>query len=388
MSLSNDLFNHDVTPKSTRRGRSLQGCSTCRRRHAKCDERQPSCLVCEDQGIKCEGYEINLVFDGSPRQNSLCRRPLFSLEMRQHMTEILTTSVRPEDVDIYLSRVDDGCSNIQDSVDFSANTGPFGVFSMKPVEGQLQRSTEASLSRMSPTELGEVAEPSPDVDAFLVDDALMECLFQGANMPIGLDYDHFSLANSSSSVEFESINDFPITHPASVTSPNSLSMMPLPPNLAPAYAPVLISHYRDVIVPQFSPVLPAKTPWRILHVPVAMETLAQLSMGEAATSARMTIFYSILATSALSLLGSTPEECVPAWQTQADDFFVQAKSHFRMALRQIVTSDKKVRYKEMLIAFLCMSTLWVRISMLKNFKPSIQLSPGNEVFVANLFNLK
>ena len=36
------------------------GCTTCRRCRLKCDEGKPSCKVCNDRGVTCEGYATNL----------------------------------------------------------------------------------------------------------------------------------------------------------------------------------------------------------------------------------------------------------------------------------------------------------------------------------------
>lgn len=44
-------------------GRSRTGCTTCKKRHRKCDETKPSCLKCQDNGLTCEGYAIKLQWD-------------------------------------------------------------------------------------------------------------------------------------------------------------------------------------------------------------------------------------------------------------------------------------------------------------------------------------
>ncbi|RAK75443.1 Zn(II)2Cys6 transcription factor [Aspergillus fijiensis CBS 313.89] len=362
MSASKKSSNPAVPSRTAGRGRSMDGCNTCRRRHVKCDERQPSCLLCESQGITCEGYKVSLVFDAVGNERSQYRRPLFTLRMRQHMTEMLTASVAPDNVDNYLSRVDEQCESIQQNAhaSFSTELGPFGAFRTAQVsneEGRQQRSPDTHVSCGSPVALVAVAEPEDDMDTLLADDALMECLFWAAEMPESHN-SVFSMADSSPSTALGIDSNFPIPHLPYASNPAQSTLIPLAPNLAPAYAPALISHYRDVVVPSFSPAVPKKTPWQILHVPVAMETLALLNMGELASNARMAVFYSILATSALSMLGTSEQRCGSEWHAQAEVFFAEAQDHFRMALRQILDGQQKVRYKDMLIAFLCMSTLW------------------------------
>lgn len=43
-------------PGKVTKQRSLGGCGTCRRRHAKCDQVKPICLTCRAVGVPCEGY--------------------------------------------------------------------------------------------------------------------------------------------------------------------------------------------------------------------------------------------------------------------------------------------------------------------------------------------
>lgn len=38
--------------------RSRAGCKTCRKRRIRCDQRKPSCLICESNGRDCGGYEL------------------------------------------------------------------------------------------------------------------------------------------------------------------------------------------------------------------------------------------------------------------------------------------------------------------------------------------
>lgn len=39
-----------------RRSHVLGGCSTCRRRHVKCDQKRPACRTCRALGVTCEGF--------------------------------------------------------------------------------------------------------------------------------------------------------------------------------------------------------------------------------------------------------------------------------------------------------------------------------------------
>jgi hypothetical protein len=43
--------------------RSRNGCSTCKRRHRKCDETKPTCRECQKNNLDCEGYALKLQWD-------------------------------------------------------------------------------------------------------------------------------------------------------------------------------------------------------------------------------------------------------------------------------------------------------------------------------------
>ncbi|KAM0217653.1 hypothetical protein ACHAQI_001703 [Fusarium lateritium] len=43
--------------------RSRNGCTTCKRRHRKCDETKPACLECQKNKLQCDGYAIKLQWD-------------------------------------------------------------------------------------------------------------------------------------------------------------------------------------------------------------------------------------------------------------------------------------------------------------------------------------
>src|SRR5665213_2825961 len=74
------------------KARTFNGCSTCRARKVKCDERRPSCEQCEKRRLDCGGFEAKIqyvLYDPAresfrwsseayePRMKS-SRRPLFT----------------------------------------------------------------------------------------------------------------------------------------------------------------------------------------------------------------------------------------------------------------------------------------------------------------------
>ncbi|XPS81331.1 hypothetical protein M3J09_013269 [Ascochyta lentis] len=83
------------------RSRSFGGCATCRSRHIKCDEARPACQTCEHAGIQCGGYEKSIFFDFEAASNAdiaRFRRPLFTEEEREKMSQWLTNAVSPRTI--------------------------------------------------------------------------------------------------------------------------------------------------------------------------------------------------------------------------------------------------------------------------------------------------
>ncbi|GKZ20879.1 hypothetical protein AbraIFM66951_009198 [Aspergillus brasiliensis] len=356
------------------RSRSLGGCKTCRRRHAKCDETRPSCVVCERAGLVCERYEIRLLFDASDSQGSRCRRPLFTEDMRQRMSEQLTDSLDLDDVHTLLTKIDDQCEDQEQETNsnFTTRMGPFGAFRVVQAEMDFP---EAPMDQVDdplppaeeiPVNVG--LEMSLD-DAFS-NDPLMECLFGHVNVDVSADLDAQDFfATTLPSVDSDGISPQSLSGgflmgPSSIplqasllTSPE-IQYAPSVTNLAPPDAPFLLSAYTKNVTQLFTPIQLDKSPWSMLYLPPAMETLALLTMGELANNTRMSIFYAILATTAFTQrLSSLTRSASEYWQRQAETFAVEAQNYLKRALHDASSSVKKAKYKDVLVALLCMNTV-------------------------------
>ncbi|GKZ71699.1 hypothetical protein AnigIFM50267_007741 [Aspergillus niger] len=364
------------------RSRSLGGCETCRRRHAKCDETRPSCLVCKRAGLVCERYEIRLLFDASDSQSSRCRRPLFTEGMRQRMSEQLTDSLDLDDVHTILTKIDDQCENQEGDTNssFTTRMGPFGAFRVVRAEMDLPESpmdrVDEPLPQVEDNPVNAGLEMSLD-DAFS-NDPLMECLFGHVNVDVTADLDaHDFFAATLPSAESEGISPQSLSGgflmgpspsvplQASLLSSPEIQYAPSVTNLAPPDAPLLLSAYTKNVTQLFSPIQLEKSPWSMLYMPPAMETLALLTMGELANNTRMSIFYAILATSAFTQrLSSLTRSASQYWQRQAESFAIEAQNYLKRALHDASSSVKKAKYKDVLIALLCMNTVSESTSVL------------------------
>ncbi|RAK75857.1 Zn(II)2Cys6 transcription factor [Aspergillus fijiensis CBS 313.89] len=373
---------HSLKPASTR-SRSLGGCETCRRRHAKCDETRPSCQMCERAGLICEQYGIRLLFDSGESQGSRCRRPLFTEHCRQQMSEQLVASLKPHNVNIVLSRLDGDCEERErdetpPTQSFFTQLGPFGAFRLvqsKPDPSPVLIETLPAHSELPLVEI----PPETGLDLALEDafasDPLLDCLF--GNLEVD-GFGELSTQNFFSAAMPLSEGDGFSSPSQSLTSgllmgPSTASSMGLsspflsapslrsPPtvtNRAPPDAPFLLSVYKHDVVPLFSLVQSRKNPWEALFVSSAMETLARLTMGENVAPTQMTIFSAILATGAFAQRGaSATRSSANYWEGQAEGLAAEAQTYLKRALRDASSTVKKVKYKDILIALLCIHTV-------------------------------
>jgi arginine metabolism regulation protein II len=279
------------------------------------------------------------------------------MELREAMSEMLTASVKSGDVDQCLSQVDRETDELESGEpgSFMTEHGPFGAFRISNMETEPE-TTSVTPGFRSPTVSAALSLPMtesiPNINDIFSEDPLMECLFWDFNLPT--DLQHGALFNANSSpTNYDESNTFCTPH--SMPSAPAMASPSSPPmsNLAPGNGGALLLHYKENVIRFFSPIYSNKTPWQIMHVPIAMETFAQLSLGEFAPSTKMCIFYSVLATSAFALRASSSQE------HGGEAYALQAQNYLKMAIRDATSTPKKVKYKDMLIAFLCMATAWV-----------------------------
>ncbi|PYI28159.1 C6 transcription factor [Aspergillus indologenus CBS 114.80] len=370
---------HSGKPASAR-SRSLGGCETCRRRHAKCDETRPSCRMCERAGLVCEQYGIRLLFDSGESHGSRCRRPLFTEHCRQQMSEQLVASLNPHNVNTVLSRLDGDCEErdgAPPTQSFFTQLGPFGAFRLVPSEPDPSPVLIDTLPADSELPLVGIP-PETGLDLALEDafasDPLLDCLFGNldvdglgdlstqnffsAAMPLS-EGDDFSPSQSLASgllMGPSTSSSLGLSSP--LLSAPSLRSPPTVTNRAPPDAPFLLSVYKHDVVPLFSLIQSRKNPWETLFVSSAMETLARLTMGESVASTQMTIFSAILAAGAFAQRGaSATRSSANYWGGQAEALAAEAQTHLKRALRDASSTVKKVKYKDTLIALLCIHTV-------------------------------
>lgn len=121
----------------------------------------------------------------------------------------------------------------------------------------------------------------------------------------------------------------------------------------PEEAEQLLRHYRQNMAGRSTMKAKRKSPWEIIFLPCALETFAELSLWNEASHTRSSIFYTLLAHSALQLhiaQGSSSH-----WKEIGLKNHERAQSHLRQALQHEMFGPRQASYKELLMAILAMA---------------------------------
>jgi arginine metabolism regulation protein II len=121
----------------------------------------------------------------------------------------------------------------------------------------------------------------------------------------------------------------------------------------PEEAEQLLRHYRQNMAGRSTMQAKRKSPWEIIFLPCALETFAELSLWNEASHTRSSIFYTLLAHSALQLhISQGPSS---NWKDIGLKNHERAQSHLRQALQHEMFGPRQASYKELLMAILAMA---------------------------------
>ncbi|KAJ3544818.1 hypothetical protein NM208_g2846 [Fusarium decemcellulare] len=358
--------------KQARWNRSFSGCTTCRLRHVKCDEEKPICTVCRQLGVECGGYETRILFDTDDNScSSLFRRPLFTESERRDMSESMIVAAPPRRVFSLLAKLDSDCEKTGPRTTPSRHLqrGPFGAFivSREHLQDEPRANTPVDI------ELPEERSIDPDIDqqiselyaadTFSQDNWLMDLLMPSHQEPT------FDL-EINDSIPFESPSvavEVPKTPNPDAYSSGSLEdeIMRLPnlpstPSIIPPFSQnsqlgeitMLLSGFKDTMIPLLSPFKSFKSPYSVIFLPLAKEALATLTLRESPGHASLTTFYSLLATSAFSMRSSPLREQWEHWNTRGIHFLTKAQDHLKITMSTAFHQPKVDKYKSILSAIL------------------------------------
>ncbi|KAM0490300.1 hypothetical protein ACHAP8_011682 [Fusarium lateritium] len=380
------------------RTRTFTGCRTCRSRHAKCDEAQPECGTCQRLGLTCGGYGAKLfwITDDAVRpelqqshRGSEYRYPLFSESQRKLMSDELSQSLMRRTAASLLADIDSAGEKL--TVDDRGSVlvqGPFGVFqsmgeSVSPsdtIECSPDTNTDDTFTSMYPETDGFIEEiqrsewpdqlPTDDMDIFtaslgphfgLIEEPSMTDEVHDSSMTNFFMDEHIGaegLALFSPGFISQVIGPHE-PEPEETHDPELVTdIIPYPGDTPssrtglPEEAEYLLRHYRTNMTGRSTMQAKRKSPWEIIFLPCALETFAELSLWNEASHTRSSIFYTLLAHSALQLHISGSDS---KWKEVGLKNHERAQSHLRQALQHEMFGPKQASYKELLMAILAMA---------------------------------
>jgi arginine metabolism regulation protein II len=123
----------------------------------------------------------------------------------------------------------------------------------------------------------------------------------------------------------------------------------------PATTQHLLRHYRTNMGNWFSPLNIKRHPWSVLHLPIALSAVSELSIWGKTTHARITVFRALLAVSAFTLNHSIS----PFWQEVGIRNKTLAKSEMKHCLTKELYGPHRAKYQDILVALLSLVSISV-----------------------------
>lgn len=121
---------------------------------------------------------------------------------------------------------------------------------------------------------------------------------------------------------------------------------------------VLLSNYMYRVVDTFAIIKSPKNPWKIIHLPRAVQIAGELTLIGSTTTVRLALFNAILAVSSF-YMANDPQHLqqIPKWTQLASNFRSRAIVFLNRAINEEVDMTPRPKYKELLAATLTMITV-------------------------------
>lgn len=339
-------------------------------------------------GLICEGYEKCLFFDseGTEASNVIrYRRPLFTKREREDMSLWLMSSIKPNQVMSALSRIDQETLNADQSRSLWIYHGPFGV--LRFGQDNVSPSSTPSTSSTKEIEISYDSSVQDDDNQLTFETAFWEWTQDSCEpfsqwsdlrpdelqliedqTPHTSDTIFASLFEKTDTSQ-DAIQPRPVSRLRSLTPQQMLSMhTPLnlttfttgtpPSDTENSISPlgegtgILIRHYATAIIGAFTPFHHTKTPWHILFLPNARNSVASLTLGDPIDHASLSTLYGILAMSAFSLGITTVTQSL---LVQARTYEIEARKQTDLMLNTAYKVPKVSKYKSILMGLITMA---------------------------------
>lgn len=381
------------TASQARRKNALGVCSTCRRRHIKCDLVRPICGGCKAIGSACEAVEPDLIWQAtttpsqkrkSPGSTPLApRRHLYTDQDRVSMTIDLQSSLQTRSVDDSLHEIDDGSGEASLFPGQSNFIGPFGILSLQKADAP---STPNDQDQNKDQDQGE-PDVSPIVDSAsaieldplptdLIDLPNLQNVGEFLNWPDLLDIDlswsdlsFNDISTSPSPWQLPPAIDMEIpteqnidtargSNPKDGNTPSDFSLG----NVQIPEAQMLLRRYKDIVVAHsFSFPLYGTSPWEALNIDAAVITMGRISfMGvDRVSHAAMSNLLALIAVSSAHKAAQIRNQGISGasadhWERISMDSYARGKDHLQRSLKSETHVNPPPKYKEQMMAISAM----------------------------------
>ncbi|KAK1658894.1 fungal-specific transcription factor domain-containing protein [Colletotrichum godetiae] len=399
-----------------RRTKTFTGCWTCRSRKVKCDETRPCCSPCKTRGLDCQGYGVRLQWMhhetvalsesnlhdaiGTANDASSPR----SLR-RQVPVSIVQQVLESSHIEGILKLIDsvEPASTASVGDDVHINVENFGVFGAKARSNiDPQHTTDTFLMQDALT-AGETCDEEPqqipgkDLDLYNSSTNLSspegpqiwlspshseaEAAWELCNLHVqqhletetggfgpGFAGDHSSdLQDQEPHIEISSSSS---THQPWLAKTVSTELPRPPVSLISQRERFLMHHYMHRVINIFCVIDNAKSPWKTIHLPRAIQGAGELSVMGATSRIRNALRNALLSISAYYFSNvQTSDRRLRAeskWVEAATLYRYNAIGLLKQAVEVDLHSPRRPKYKEFLATMLSMITINVSQTLLSS----------------------
>ncbi|KAH9242544.1 hypothetical protein K456DRAFT_1743728 [Colletotrichum gloeosporioides 23] len=358
---------------SRKRTKTFTGCWTCRGRKVKCDEIRPHCRECRARNLQCEGYGARLQW------LSPDTAPIKQVLSWSQVDGILKTI---ESFDAASSCGENGHLHVQNFGVFMATraleSNDFGLNEDVMPNGHI----ETNISNQTPgSDLDDHHSP-PHVVNSQTPDGFASPSNSEAAVAWELCNLHEHQARRPSVIRHwqpQTLSDGASKIKAIRTSSSQISeteqsppqyqrqhtgiILPKSPPMSifPSQDRFLMHHYVHTVVNIFCVIDNAKSPWKTIHIPRAIQGIGEMDVMGSTSRVRSALRNALLSISAFFLANvraseSHPNEAVK-WVEEAMQYRYNAIGLLKQAVESDLYSGGKPKYKEYLATMLSMITI-------------------------------
>ncbi|KAF2123840.1 hypothetical protein P153DRAFT_361492 [Dothidotthia symphoricarpi CBS 119687] len=368
-----------------RRTHNLGGCSTCRRRHVKCDRTQPQCTTCHNARLTCEGFlspirwaslsypptrnsraqdDANLSRPSSGSSNYLAIHNYTSLyaahpgepQRDGELSALSLDNTLAEGSDVNQALINPSAPDIDVHISFDSNDSELPYH---PSASSLT-DFESLFDTSSGLVWNDLFDPTFDPSITISQDPTYQESLSSPAIAMNQPQGRRSTPPQEQSRAEHSIES---TTTAIDSQPPPCAMKEIDESELLEDAGTLLKHFRDVVVPQFSP-LPtnSKCPWEVLNWNAAVRSLADMTYLESSDvrHANKANLFAILGCAAhdiakthvaAGLISSEKGTRILEYASK------RAKSHMQESLSLETSGSSKAKYKDQLMAIFSLIAL-------------------------------